>query len=71
MVQGLGTQKLFQKLQEFEQLQASSGKSKKLKFDGFFSKKYIPSAKTLFLVDLSNIIFNYLCVDSPNYLCHF
>ena len=29
----------FQKLQEFEQLQTSSGKSKKLKFDGIFSKK--------------------------------
>ena len=29
----------FQKLQEFEQLQTSSGKSKKLKFDGLFSKK--------------------------------
>ena len=33
----------------------------------FCPKKYIPSAK----VDLSNITFNYLCVDSPNYLCHF
>ena len=33
---------------------------------GFCPKKYIPSAK----VDLSNIAFNYLCVDSPNYLCH-
>ena len=32
----------------------------------FCPKKYIPSAK----VDLSNIAFNYLCVDSPNYLCH-
>ena len=46
----------FQKLQEFEQIQTSSGKSKKLKFDGLLSKKYIPSAKTLYTVDLSNII---------------
>ena len=35
---------------------------------GFSSKKYIPSAKTLDTVDLSNIAFNYLYVDSPNYL---
>ena len=34
-------------------------------------KNYISSAKTLYAVDLSNITFNYLCVDSPNYLCHF
>ena len=37
---------------------------------GFCPKKYIPSVKT-YTVDLSNITFNYLCVDSPNYLCHF
>ena len=42
----------------------------KLKFDGLFFKKYIPSAKT-YTVDLSNIAFNYSCVNSPNYLCHF
>ena len=35
------------------------------------SKKYIPSAKTLYTEDLSNITFNYLCENSPNYLCHF
>ena len=29
----------FKKLQEFEQLQTSSGKSKELKFDGLLSKK--------------------------------
>ena len=56
---------------EFEQLQTSSGKSKKLKFDGLLSKRYIPSAKTLHTEDLSNINFNYLCENSPNYLCHF
>ena len=38
---------------------------------GFCPKKYIPSAKTLYTVDLSNITFNYLRVESPNYLCHF
>ena len=53
----------FQKSHEvFGQLQTSSGKSKKLKFDGLLlSKKYIPSAKTLYTEDLSNITFNYLC----------
>ena len=55
---------------EFEQLQTSSGKSKKLKFDGLLSKKYIPSPK-LYSEDLSNITFNYLCENPPNYLCHF
>ena len=57
---------------EFGQLHASSGKSKKLKFDGLLlSKKYIPAAKTLYTEDLSNITFNYLRENSPNYLCHF
>ena len=47
-------------------------KSKKLKFNGLhLSKKYIPSAKTLYTKDLSNITFNYLCENSPNSLCHF
>ena len=60
----------FQKLhEEFGQLQASSGKFKKLKHDGLLlPKKYIPSAKTLYSEDLSNITFNYLCENSPNYL---
>ena len=35
------------------------------------SKKYILSAKTLYIEDLSNITFNYLCKNSPNSLCHF
>ena len=34
------------------------------------SKKYIPSAKTC-TEDLSNITFNYLSENSPNYLRHF
>ena len=38
---------------------------------GFCPKKYIPSAKTLYKVDLSNINFNYLCVDSSNDLSYF
>ena len=33
----------------------------------FLSKKYIPSAKTLYTKYLSNITFNYLCEYSPNY----
>ena len=58
--------------EEFGQLQTGNGKSKKLKFDGILSsKKYIPSAKTLYTDDLSNITFNYLRENSPNYLCHF
>ena len=63
----------FQKSHEqFGQLHASSGKSEKLKFDGLLlSKRYIPSAKALYTEDLSNITFNYLCENSPNYLCHF
>ena len=32
------------------------------------SKKYIPSAKTLYTEDLT---FNYLCGNSLNYLCHY
>ena len=67
------TDSWFQKShKEFGQLQTTSGKSKKLKFDGLLlSKKYIPSAKTLYTEDLSNITFNYLCENSPNSLCHF
>ena len=34
-------------------------------------RKYWPSAKTLCTEDLSNITCNYLCENSPNYLCHF
>ena len=45
--------------EEFEQLQASSGKSKKLKFDVLLlSKKCIHSAKT-YTEDLPNITSNY------------
>ena len=41
-----------------------------MEFDGLFlSKKYIPSAKTL-QRNLSNITFNYLWENSPNFLCH-
>ena len=57
----LGIKSWFQLLQEFEQLQTISGKSKKFKFDGILSKKYIPSAKT-YAVDLSNITFKQLLV---------
>ena len=37
----------------------------------FCTKKYIPLAKTLYTEDLSNITLNYLCENSPNFLCHF
>ena len=57
---------------EFGQLQTISGKSKKLKFDGLLlSKKYISSAKSLYLEDLCNITFNCLCENPPNSLRHF
>ena len=35
------------------------------------SKNYIRSAKILYVEDFSNITFNYLCENLPNYLCHF
>ena len=35
------------------------------------STKYIASAKTFYIEDLSNITFNYLCENSQNLLCHF
>ena len=41
------------------------------KFNGIFSKIYIPSAKALYTEDLSNITLNHLYENSPNYLCHF
>ena len=51
------TDSWFQKSQEeFGQLQRSSGRSKKLKFDWLLlSKKYIPSAKTLYTENLLKI----------------
>ena len=66
------TDSWFQKShEEFGHLQTSSGKSKKLKFDGLLlSKKCIPSAKT-YTEDLSNITFNYFCEYSPNSLYRF
>ena len=36
-----------------------------------FVQKYIPSAKSLYTEDLSNITFNYLRENSSNSLCHF
>ena len=34
-------------------------------------KTYIPSAKTVYTENFSNIIFNYLCKNLPNFLWHF
>ena len=67
------TDSWFKKLhKEFGKLQKKSVKSKMLKYDGIYlSKKYIPSAKTLYTADLSNITFSYLCGSLPNYLWHF
>ena len=71
MVQSLCKNWFQESHEEFGELQTSSEKSKKLKFDGqILSKKYIPAAKT-YTEDLSNITFNYLCEDSPIDLCHF
>ena len=36
-----------------------------------WSKKLIPSAKTLYTEDSSNNVFNFLCENSPNFSCHF
>ena len=38
---------------------------------GYICQKNIPSVKTLYKEDLSNITFNYLCENSPNSLYHF
>ena len=54
---------------EFAQLQKGSAKFKDLKFDGLIlSKKYIPSAKILYIEDLSTLL---SATCSPNSLCHF
>ena len=46
-------------------------KVRKVEIHGLhLSKKYIPSARTLYTEDLSNITFNY-CENSPNFSCHF
>ena len=70
MVQSLGIRKL---VSQIAGTWATSDKQWKVqkkskKLMGFCPKKYIPSPYT---VDLSNITFNYLCVDSPSYLCQF
>ena len=58
-------------LDNFRQ-ELESGKAKKLKSNGLhLSKKYIPSAKTLYTEELSSITLNYLFESSPNSLCHF
>ena len=72
MVQSLGMQKLVSKITGIWTTSDKQWKvQKSWNLMGFCPKKYIPSAKTIYKVDLSNIAFNYLCVDSPNYLCHF
>ena len=54
---------------KFGQLQTSSGKYKRLKFhEPFLSKRYIPSAKTLYTEDLSTLL-STTC--SPTSLHHF
>ena len=37
----------------------------------YLFKKYIPSPKTLYTKDFSNITFNYFCEISAKFLCHF
>ena len=64
-----GFKNIIRNLDNFRQAVESS---KKLKFDGILSpKKYIPSAKTLYTKDASNITFNYLYESSKNFLRHF
>ena len=63
-----GFQNQMRNLNNFRQAVESPRSWKK--FDGvLLSKKYIPSAKTLYAGDLTT--FNYLCGNSPNFLCHF
>ena len=72
LVRSLGMQKLISKITGIWPTSDKQWKvQKSWNLMGFCPKKYIPSAKTLYKVDLSNITFNYLCVDSPNYLFHF
>ena len=54
--------------EELEKLHTSTGKSKRLKFDGVLSeKKYIPLAKIFYTEDLSNFTSSSLCENPPNY----
>ena len=72
MVQILGIQKLISKITVIWTTSDKQWKVQKVEiWWAFVKKKNIPSAKTLYTVDLSNITFNYLCADSPNYLCYF
>ena len=72
MVQSLGIQKLVSKIEGIWTTSDKQWKVQKVEtWWTFVPKKYIPSVKTLYTVDLSKITFNYLCVDLPNYLCHF
>ena len=71
MVQGLGIQKLDWKITGIWTTSDEQWKTQKVEIRwAFLQKKYILSAKT-YTVDLSNTTFNYMCVDSPNYLSHF
>ena len=67
----LGIQKVVSKITGIWNTSDKRWKVQKVEIWWAFVQKYIPSAKILYTVDLSNITFNYLCVDSPNYLCHF
>ena len=64
MVQSLGMQKLVSKITGIWTISEKQWKVQRVEI------WWSHSAKT-YTVDLSNITFNYLCVDSPNYLCHF
>ena len=57
MVQSLGIQKLVSKITGIWATSDKQGKVQKVEiWWAFLQKKYIPSAKTLYTVDLSNII---------------
>ena len=64
MVQSLGMQKLVSKITGIWTISEKQWKVQRVEI------WWSHSAKT-YTVDLSNITFNYLCVDSPNYFCHF
>ena len=69
MVQSLGIQKLVSNITGIWTTSYKQWNVQKFEiWWTFVQKKYIPSAQILYTVDLSNITFDYLCVDSPNYL---
>ena len=73
MVQSLGMQKLVSKITGIWTISDKQWKVQKVEIWWAFVQKntFLQLKHYIATVDLSNITFNYLCVDSPNYWCHF